>query len=415
MPPTRLCTPVATVLLLIGAVRAQDSKLDVDLSGGEVDSIDAQDHAELRADADSTESRDWFRRFEMWGYVATDYIHTGSEGIRPRGAAVLRQASLFVRAEVQEKVSFFLELRGPRFPSNNNDMSAHEVYAQFHDIVALEADDFVSLKVGRVDIPFGQYYLQEDAVDNALITYPVALPYGIDEGVVAYGQYRGIDWAAAFLEGNYSGSDQQGSAKCGVLRVSGKPSDTWTFTASGLASGGSPASALCFSGATLSPVGARGSSSLGNSPTSRVEVAAYVLDAQWKSDAHGSVQLSAGQAFVRDDVSQFNREIIWASFEPMIRLSEDVQCIFRWSEVGTFDSDKGYLFRALPTSDGAASFGYDTKRAQRLSLGARWAISPRVTLKAEIGRDRYWTIDASSASPGRDRREFAALELVLSF
>ena len=40
------------------------------------------------------------------------------------------------------------------------------------------------MKLGRIDIPFGDEYLWQDAIDNPLITNSAAYPYGWDEGIL---------------------------------------------------------------------------------------------------------------------------------------------------------------------------------------------------------------------------------------
>src|SRR5262245_48713791 len=66
--------------------QSQPSK-GVDLSGAEYGSLGDVDGApRTRSQLEPIAQREWFRRFDLWGYVAAGYLQTQDGGSRPGGA-----------------------------------------------------------------------------------------------------------------------------------------------------------------------------------------------------------------------------------------------------------------------------------------------------------------------------------------
>ncbi len=401
-----------------GTQQPQDPELKVDLSDDRYASIDEAEGTDHAGD-------EWFRKVDIWGYGAMSYLHTGSDGLAPEGTLLLREASLFIEADVWTNTSLFFEIQTDRLSNQSLDIQAGEVYAHFRNLLEFGDDGYLGLKVGRFDVPFGEDYLRQDATDNPLIGYPAAFPYGLDEGVLVYGEYAGIGLVASLTEGNSrssaasSGGYQIGPfedlAPAVTMRVYGNPLESLYLSGSFMYTGDSPESSLFFTGGPIVPVGTSFPSSLGSSPSQKVSSLLYGFDARYDISGRGSLTLSFGQAFIDDDVDAFDRDFLWFTVEPAYHIFDRVEAIFRWSEIGTYDSDEGYRFEGQPFAGGSEDFGYDTKRFRRISGGLRWKVTPNVILKAEVGMDRFWLIDASSFNADDNRRGFGGLEVVLSF
>lgn len=389
----------------------------VDLSGAEYGSlgeIGGDPAADPRA-RDPVAQREWFRRFDLWGYVAAGYLQTESGGSRPGGALLVDQASLFVRALVREDLSAFLEIQTDRsFTQQGNEIRIGEAYAHLAHALDLGEDADVGIKAGRVDIPFGEYYLREDANENPLISYPAGAPYGVDEGVLVYGKYRRVGLIAAYQDGNADRQSRQGLAHAFTVRVHGDPFDGVYLSSSYLHSGETAASAIYFSGPPLFPVGVGAPSTLGATPSSGIALDLLEADLRLEPWSGTWLWLAAGHGFVHDDAPGFDRSFSWFLVEPSVALSPALRATFRWSEIGTYDSSEGFRFEGKQFANASETYGYDLQRLTRLAAGLAWnAIDDVLQVKAEVGFDRLQAIRVSPVDT--DWRAYTGLEVVLEF
>ncbi|MEM8713108.1 MAG: hypothetical protein AAGG01_19340, partial [Planctomycetota bacterium] len=117
------------------------------------------------------------------GFIAAGWFETGDDGARPADSFEIRQSHFFAEAEVWENVSVFAELRlVPQGEDTNPGPLTGELYAHFRNVAGNQQDTNLGLKVGRVDLPFGEEYLWQDQNPNVLISPSAAFPYGFDEG-----------------------------------------------------------------------------------------------------------------------------------------------------------------------------------------------------------------------------------------
>ena len=98
----------------------------VNLEAHEITSIDDQDGSNVL-------SNPWWRNFDISGFAAAGYYDTGSAGTRDKGGFEIKEASLFVTAEVWDDVEFFTELQTNRLGKDNDKfVRTGEVYLHFH-------------------------------------------------------------------------------------------------------------------------------------------------------------------------------------------------------------------------------------------------------------------------------------------
>jgi hypothetical protein len=161
-------------------------------------------------------------------------------------------------------------------------------------------------------------------------------------------------------------------------------------------------------------VGAGGASSVGASPSGKVDARLYELDARFTPAKAARLDLTFGQAWIDDPRDPFDRQLTWFSVQPLYQLSARLHAALRYSEIGTYDADEGYRIDGEFLAGGEEAFGYDVRRLQRLSLGLGWKPNPRTCVKVEAGNDWFATIDASPFEPGNDRESFV-VELAVSF
>ena len=362
-------------------------------------------------------ARPWWNNWDLGGFVAVAYLDSGNDGTRPHGGFLIKESSLFVEAMAWEDVSFFLEIQSNRLGKDSEKfVRTGEVNAHFRNLLRGGNDDtLLGLKVGRVDIPFGEEYLWQDAGDNPLISTSAAYPYGFDEGVLVYGTLRGVGWIAAITDGTDAQSVEDDPDKAINLKFYGNPSEALYLSGSFMRNGRASKSAFEFGGSHFQPVGVSRLSSVGESASQMVNARLYELDATYTFGEPFAFAASFGQAFLDDQDDAFDRDLTWFSIEPRFTIGSGKYALLRYSEIGTYDSTRGYQFDGKTTAGGNAFFGYDTRRFRRLSVGVGWRPNPRIVVKGEVGHDWFDVIDAAPTSGVGEDRLLTGVELVLVF
>ncbi len=363
-------------------------------------------------------SRAWYESLDLWGFGAVGFLDTGDAGTRPDGGFLIQEASLFVEAHAWEDVSFFYEVQTNRLGQDSSKyVRTGEVYAHVRNLWSDDDGNSLGLKAGRIDIPFGEEYLWQDATDNPLISNSAGYPYGFDEGLLLYGSYSGVGWVTSITDGTDGRSIEDDPAKALTAKLYGNPCEDLYLSASFMKNGDAGESAFEFAGSHFVPVGSGAGqpSTLGDSPSTKVDATLFELDARWRLLEQGSLDLSFGRAQVDDPVDAFDRDLTWFAVQPRWDFSSAFYAVARWSEIGTYDDDEGYHFDGKTLADGNAAFGFDARRLQRISVGVGWRPNPHTQVKLEVGRDRFEVIDASPLQPSADDRVFIGMQLVVWF
>jgi hypothetical protein len=385
----------------------------VDLSGDEYASIRAPT-ASGAAGAGDASTHPWYEMIRISGYGAFGYYDSGAAGAVPDGSFLVKEASLFIEAQPWEHVTFYSETWITRYLyDGGSTFTIGELYAKFSDLLGTEDGARLGVKVGFIDVPFGEDYLRMDAVDDPLISLTAADPWAIDEGIEVFGRWSSLRWVVAATNGNVAlGADDHGSKMwCG--KISCDVSPNVYLSASLLKSGKADVSSMWLGQGLITPVGLFAGSSAGASPSSAVSTTMWETDARWSVN-DWSIALQGGSAFINDDVNTFDRTLYWASVEPSVAITPALSLHLRYSEIGTDDASQGYLLEGDLFGSGA-EFGYDTHRMQRMTGGVRYVANPHVQFKAEVGHDWYDIIAGSTFSTANDSRTFGAIETVVSF
>lgn len=361
-------------------------------------------------------SDEWFRRIHLSGFGAAGIVGTGKDAERSTLGFLNYDAHLFLDATVWKDVSYFVELLAVE-RGNDAETKSGEMYVHLHDLFESSLGEGFGLKIGRIDIPFGEEYRRQDSVDNRLITNSVNLPYNWDEGVVAYGRFGGLGWVASVMDGQTTRSIDDSRDKATTLKLYGNPIEPLYLSASFLRNGKSAKSALKFAGSHFQPVGrAGGPSVLGTSPSTQVESYAYSLDARYAFPrSKGQLDLSFGQGFLRDDNAAFNRDFLFFTVEPMVQLTPKLYAVSRFSGIGTFDDGEGYHFDGNPFAGGIGDFGDDAKSLLRWAIGLGYQLNPRTRVKLEYSRDDFEVIDSSLTKDSHEDRDLVGAQVVVGF
>ena len=145
-----------------------------------------------------------FGRLHISGEGGVAYFHTGSEGSHPDGSFRVDEAKLFLEAPLWDSTYIFAELDIVTREANDEFFHLGELYIDFENVLRLWTDqNFLSVRVGRFDIPFGEEYLARDVIDNPLISHSLGDLWGIDEGIELYGSALGFDYIVAVQNGGH--------------------------------------------------------------------------------------------------------------------------------------------------------------------------------------------------------------------
>lgn len=354
---------------------------------------------------------DWFERLDVLGFTSVRAFQTDDRGARPDGAIGIDQATVFLDAGVRGVGSVFCEVRIERlYDADTTGIGTGELYINLPNVATLPGDGTLGLKVGRFDFRFGEYYPLEDAHKNRTISYPASLPYQFDEGVLAVADIGTFGLDASISDGTRSRNSRTGISPAVTTRLRWRPSDRFYASASGHWSHGADISALGFNASLVTPV--TGSAS-GSSSSLEVGLLTGCADVICRLGDRLHLQAQAGAARVRDDDEAFSRTFYWWTFEPWLQLTESTLLVARYSGVGTYDDQEGYRFEGRPFANATATYGFDLRSLERLSIGLNHTFLPGLVGKAEVGCDRL-TGTAASGRPD-DTMPFVACELVLTF
>jgi hypothetical protein len=171
------------------------------------------------------------------GEGAAGFLKTGSEGAFPKGDFRLDEAKLFLETPVYENIYFFTEINLAQREEPGINVMLGEAYLDFEGISRLwNNDHMLSLRLGRMDIPFGEEYMQRDAIDNPLISHSLSDFWGIDQGIELYGTIGPVTCVAAVQNGGINTTDHT-SDKSVAGRVSADPNRWLHFSVSGMRTG----------------------------------------------------------------------------------------------------------------------------------------------------------------------------------
>lgn len=402
-------------------VRALEERLaegNASASGSGAVDLGGDEYASIEGLATDTHvlARPWYENLHISGFVGAGYFETGDAGTQPDGGFEVRQAHLFVEAEVWDDTSVFVELRPvPHGRDDRGDDLTGEIYAHFRHLLGDGVTSDLGAKVGRFDIPFGEEYLWQDQTDNPLITPSAPFPYGFDEGVLLYGHVGGVHGVGAVMDGSNDRSVDEAGGVAVSGKLYGEPFDCLYLSGSGIINPQAAVSAFQFGGSYIYPVGWMMPSTLGASSAATVESQFVQADLVWKPFEGAELSSFAGIGRVEDRDETFSRVLEWLMIQPLVHITDDVYLALRYSTIRTRDEGEGFGLDGKFVSQGKKDFGYDAQSLNRFSAGIGWRANPHTLVKFEVGRDRYSLIEGSPFLADNDERDFIGLQVALSF
>lgn len=177
-------------------------------------------------------------KVQISGEGGIGWFETGSEGAFPNSEFRVDEAKLFVDAPVWGNVYAFAELNLASHDASDVDLKLGELYLDIEDVSQLWGKDRqLNLRLGRIDIPFGEEYQYRDAIDNPLITHSLTDVWGVDEGIEFYGAFGKVSYAAAIQNGGIPTTRDFTSDKSIAGRLSYDPKRWLHLSVSGMRTG----------------------------------------------------------------------------------------------------------------------------------------------------------------------------------
>lgn len=366
-------------------------------------------------------SMQWFDRFDISGFMAAGYYKTDIDVAQfSQGKFNIKEASLFFEATVWEDVSAYVEwmavqldheqatVTGNAAVADQDAGQVAEVYINLQNVLKHVKDDLLGIKIGRMDIPFGDEYLWSDSTDNPLITHSVIWPYGWDEGIVFYGKYEGLNYVAGIMDGNSNRNTDDHASKSLSLKLYGDLGPLY-LSGSYLDNGKTAQSELTYAWSRFTPV-------TGTTSTF-VDAKAFDFNARYTFGSLGYLNLNYGQAYIEDFGNCCNdRRFKYFAAEPLFNVSDNFYLVLRYSTIGTNDHAKGYTFDGKPHANGNNLLGFNTRSLSRYAIGLGYHLNAMTKIKLEASKDKFQTIFFRNPEPTKgDRTAFYGLEVAVKF
>ena len=340
------------------------------------------------------------------GEGGAGFFNSGSEGMFPNSEFRVDEAKLFVDAPVWGDVYAFAELNLASHEASDLYLNVGELYLDFENISQLWGrDGQVNLRVGRLDIPFGEEYLARDAILNPLISHSLSDFWDVDEGIELYGSFGKVSYVAAVQNGGVSTTQDFTGDKAVIGRVSYDPKPWLHMSVSGMRTGdldpnNDGVSAVWF--------GCGWFRSLGSTNTTKFHANAVEGDVELRlsccrvKDFGGYINYGDN-----DPLGNNHRDVYYYAVEGTHDFNRHFYAAARFSQIF---ADKGFPIVGN-SSIGAYLFGPLTEEIWRLSLGLGYRWNSHLVVKTE------YTLEQGKLLGGKKRshEDLFAAEAVFGF
>jgi len=349
---------------------------------------------------------DWTGRVHISGEGGVGFFDTGARGAYPNSEFRIDEARLFVDAAIWGNVYGFLELNLATREAQDLETYLGEAYVDFENVSQLWGrEGMLSIRAGRVDVPFGEEYLRRDAIDNPLISHSLMDFWGIDEGVELYGRIGPVDYVLAVLNGSTETTRDLSGDKSVVARVGFNPARKLHIGLSAMRTGDLNATAGEWSELWFGNAFFR---SIGSAATTDFHVNLAQGDVRFLLP-RGHLHLAGGYARYDDNDPGIDtqRDFWFWSAEAVQDLTGKLYAGARFSQIVVND---GYPLVGQGNF-GTYFFGSPTDELWRLSLGVGYRFSERFVVKTEYSLERGHTLNGDN----RDEEDMFSAEAAFKF
>jgi hypothetical protein len=341
------------------------------------------------------------------GETGVAFFHTGSEGQFPKDEFRVDDPMISIEAPVMKDVYFFSELKLLTRETNVENFQLGELYVDFENLSAKWGQPgLLSLRAGRINIPFGEEYLLRTPVANPLISHSLSDIWGCDEGVEIYGKLGPARYVLAVQNGGASRLRDYNADKAVVGRVSWEPLPWLHLSGSAmrtgeLASVADNLSELWFANGFFRSISANGA------PAFWADLAEADAVARWHS-GHAAAAFGGARYADNDRRADNSRRLRYGYLEIVQSIADRLYGAARYSQI---TSGRGY-----PLAGWGAAGEYFfrpalTEELRRLSLGFGYRLGEPLVLKLEYA----WESGRQINGDPRDNENFFGTELAVKF
>jgi hypothetical protein len=345
-------------------------------------------------------------KVDISGEGGLAFFDSQTAGQTPNAEFRVDEARVFLEAPVWDEVYFYTELNLATREQNDLGLRFGELYLDWENVSRLwDRDRMLNLRVGRFYIPFGEEYQDRFAIDNPLISHSVSDLWGEDNGVQLYGAVDGVSYNLAVQSGGSPPSRDFTGDKSVAGRLGCDPAAWLHLSVSGMRTGELDAqndvlSAIWFGNGFFR--------SLGSASTTRFKANLVEGDAQANLSF---LQLKAAGGYINysdnDPLGSNHRDVYYYYVEGKHDFNRQFYGAARLSEV--------FAHNGFPIVGNGVmgTYLFDELTAQywRLSLGAGYAFSKNLLVKAEYSLNRGRELDGTP----RDEEDLFALETAFAF
>lgn len=340
--------------------------------------------------------------------VGLAYFHTGAEGRFPKAEFRADDPVITVEAAVWKNVYAFTELKLLPREDNVEDFQLGELYVDFENVsAAWGRPGWLNLRIGRINIPFGEEYQRRGPIANPLISHSLPDLWGVDEGVEAYGKIGPLSYVLAVQNGGYSRLRDFNADKAIVARLGWQPTGWLSVSGSAMRTGqidtvDDELTELWFGNGFFRALGPASSTA-----TFSANLIQADATARWKQ---GHLSGSFGHVHFDDSdtTADNSRRLNYGAIEGVQVLVERLYGAVRYSEIRVAG---GY---PLAGWGSAGTFFFRpslTEELRRLSVGLGYRIGPPLVLKIEYTRERGRMVNGAR----RDQEDFFGSEVGFRF
>lgn len=342
------------------------------------------------------------------------------ESLYPESDFTVDEARLYLEAVISDGVYLFTELEiAAREPSlfTGESVRMGEVYIEVESMGRLFGlDGGPTLRMGRIDIPFGIEYLERDVMENPFISHTLADIWGIDEGIELFGNLGPLTYVASIQNGGISRLRDFDKDKAMTLRLGFSPMKDLEIFASAMRTGdlnAVPVSALglnatydiasevWLANGVLIPIGGTG--------TTKYNGTFAQIDARYRWEGgHLQGAFGIGTYDDNDPSSDNSRDFTFYSVDLVQNIINKLYGAARYSYI---EADKGYPLNGAGNRNDYFFNGFLTKELEHFTLGLGYRFSANLVWKTEY----TWEFGESMTGLKRDGTDIFATQVGVSF
>lgn len=361
--------------LLRAQIQAQQRQLDE--LRGQVERL-AEGREGSFGTQNSTSSPASDRKLIVSGEVGAAWFAASQNGQYANKEFRIDDANIRLEASIAKNTYLFGEVQLVKREAPDENFRLGEFYFEFENVSGAWGgpDRLVNVRVGRVDIPFGEEYLYRDPLTNPLVTHSLSDIWGTDEGVEIFGEFGRSSYAVAVQNGSSKTMRDYNSDKSVTFRYGYDLTPRLRVSASAMRTGKldsvrEPMSEVWIGNNLFRNIGSTAST------LHQAEIGELDSIYRWRG---GHLMVAAGRARYRDNDPRADntRHFTYYQAEAMQFLTREWYAAARFS---TLTADRGYPLAGIGSFGRYFMGSLQTKEMERITLGAGYRFNRSLVLK----------------------------------